>query len=184
MQQVSPDRVSYRYPLSRLLADYLRAGLGAIFCLFVLLAADPASLVVWIFGALTIIFLLFGLHTARLHITRIELDDLGISTSEINTRTLSWQQLEQMRLRYFGSKRQRRRGAGSVELTLWGSGRKMKFDGQVEGFRDIVWHALRAARERDLPLDEATVDNLLSLALDPDRIPPRPPPAERDLGVI
>lgn len=181
MYEITPDRVSYRYPLSRLMADYLRAALGAGFCLFVLLAADPAPLVLWVFVPLAIIFLLFGLHTARLHITRIEVDDLGISTSEINTRTLSWQQLDRLRLRYFGSKRQRRRGAGSVELALWADGRKMIFDGQVEGFRDIAWHALRAARARNLPLDEATADNLLSLGLDPDRDQPRPAPGERDL---
>lgn len=181
MYESTPERVSYRYPPGRLMADYLRAALGAGFCLFVLLAADPAPLVVWIFGPLAAIFLLFGLHTARLHITRVELDDRGISTSEFGTRTLAWQQLERLRLRYFGSKRQRRRGAGSVELALWGEGRKMKFDGQVEGFRDIVWHALQAARARDLPLDEATADNLLSLGLDPERDQPRPAPTERDL---
>jgi len=184
MHQVSSERVSYGYPLNRLLPDYLRAGLGAAFCLFVLAAAEPAPLVVWIFGALQVIFLLFGLHTARLHITRVELDEHGLSTNGLNSRRLAWHQLEQMRLRYFGSKRQRRRGSGSIELTLRGSGRKMKFDGQVEGFRDIVWHAMQAARERNLALDETTLDNLLSLGLDPERDQPRPPPGERDLVVL
>lgn len=184
MHQTSPDRISYRYPPGRLLGDYLRAGLGVAFCLFVLLAADPAPLVTWIFGPLGVIFLLFGLHTARLHLTRIELDARGISTSGVVTRTLSWQQLDRLRLRYFGSKRQRRRGAGSIELALWSDGRKVKLDGQVEGFRDIAWHALQAARAADLPLDEATADNFLSLGLDPERDQPRPAPGERDLEAL
>lgn len=185
MDEPLHERVYYRYPPRRLLADYLRAGLGAGFCLLVLLAAEPVPALAWIFGILTAVFLLFGLHTARLHITRVALDAEAVHTREVNTRSLPWRQLERLRLRYFGSRRQRRQGkGGSLELTLWGGGRKLKFDSQVEGFRDIAWHALQAARARDLALDETTADNLVSLGLDPDRDAPRPAPDERDVGGI
>lgn len=179
------ETVYYRYPPRRLLADYLRAAFGAAFCLMVLLAAEPVQALVWIFGALMAIFLLFGFHTARLHITRVALDGEAIHTRALNTRSLPWRRLERLRLRYFGSRRQRKQGkGGSLELTLWGDGRKMKFDSQVEGFRDIAWHALQAARKGEVAFDETTADNLLSLGLDPERETPRPAPDERDVGGV
>lgn len=185
MYEAAQERVFYRYPPRRLLADYLRAGVGAAFCLLVLLAAEPVPALTWIFGALAAIFLLFGLHTARLHMTRVALDEGGIYTKHMVTSGLSWEQLERLRLRYFGSRRQRKQArGGALELTLWGGGQKMKFDSQVEGFRDIAWHALQAARARDLAIDEATADNLLSLGLNPESHTPRPPPGERDVESI
>lgn len=183
MTEQAQETVFYRYPGRRLLADYLRAGFGAAFCLMVLLAAEPVPALAWIFGLLLTVFLLFGLHTARLHMTQVALDADAIHTRGLNSRSLPWQRLERLRLRYFGSRRQRKQGkGGSLELTLWGDGRKMKFDSQVEGFRDIAWHALQAARAREVAFDETTADNLVSLGLDPERETPRPAPDERDVG--
>lgn len=183
MTEELQQRIYYRYPPRRLLADYLRAGFGAAFCLMVLVAAEPVPALAWIFGALMAIFLLFGLHTARLHITEVALDQDAIHTRTLSTRSLPWRQLERLRLRYFGSRRQRKQGkGGALELTLWGGGRKMKFDSQVEGFRDIAWHALQAARAGEVAFDETTADNLLSLGLDPERETPHPAPEERDVG--
>ncbi|WP_366553790.1 hypothetical protein [Aquibaculum sediminis] len=184
MSQVPHETVHYRYPPRRLLGDYLRAGVGTAFCLFVLLAAEPMPFLLWLFLGLGGIFLAFGLYTARLQLTHVALNQEGIATHGLGRRQLAWEEIERLRLRYFGSRRQRKQGAGSLELTLWGRSGKLKFDGQVEGFRDIAWHALQAARRRDLPLDEATADNLASLGLDPERNPPRPPPDERSLGSL
>src|SRR5690625_1134583 len=171
-----PAPIVYRYPPARLIPDYLRAGLGGAFCLAILSAAAPGPFAAWIFGLLAAVFILFALHIAQLQLTRVQLDDQGISMRKLFTRRLQWEQLEGMRLRYFASRRQRRQGSGAIQLTLRARKEKMTLDGQIEGFRDILWHALREAQRRGLTLDPITSDNLLAIDLDPERDQPRPPP--------
>lgn len=167
----------YRYPPNRLVADYLRAGLGVCVGLTILLAADRVSwLIGVIFGGLALGFALFGLRTLRQHLTEVAVNEEGIYTRTATaTRALPWAELSGLRLRYFGSHRQRKtRNGGFLELTLYGPARKMKFESSIAGFRDIAWWSCRAARRNGLSLDPATAGNLLAIGIDADAEGPRP----------
>ena len=98
------------------------------------------------------------------------------------TRDLPWQALREVRLRFYGTRRQARgdraSGGGFLELTLRGNGRKLKFDSNLLGFKDVAWHAARAARDNNLSLDPTTAGNLLDIGVDADSETPRPRPMD------
>ncbi|MEX0760489.1 MAG: PH domain-containing protein [Tistlia sp.] len=174
----------YRYPPNRLVGDYLRAVIGVAFGLAVLLAAERVNwLMGLIFGGLALAFGLFALRTLRQHLTEVAVNDEGIFTRTANaTRALPWAELKGLRLRYFGTHRQRKgRGGGFLELTLYGPARKMKIESSIAGFRDIAWWSCRAARRNGLTLDPATAGNFLAIGIDTDSETPRPT-AEPDFG--
>lgn len=167
----------YRYPPNRLLGDYLRAGVGVAFGLAVLLAADDVNWIMGlIFGGLALAFALFGLRTLRQHLMEVAVNEEGIFTRTMtSTRSLPWAELNDLRLRYFGSHRQRKnRNGGFLELTLSSPAQKMKFESSITGFRDIAWWSSRAARRNGLSLDPTTAGNFLAIGIDADGDTPRP----------
>lgn len=169
--------VFYRYPPGRLAGDYLRAGVGVAFGLAILLAADDVTWVMGlIFGGLALAFGLFGLRTLRQHMTRVAVNEEGIYTKTLaSTRALPWNRLRGLRLRYFGTHRQRKsKSGGFLELTLNGDAVTMKFESSISGFRDIAWWSSRAARRNGVPLDPSTAGNLLAIGIDADAETPRP----------
>ncbi|SMF09352.1 PH domain-containing protein [Tistlia consotensis] len=169
--------VFYRYPPNRLVGDYLRAGVGVAFGLAILLASDKVTWVMGlIFGGLALAFGLFGLRTLRQHMTEVAVNEDGIFTrTPTATRTLAWSELEGLRLRYFGSHRQRKsKNGGFLELTLYGPAKRMRFESSISGFRDIAWWSSRAARHNGVSLDPATAGNFLAIGIDADGETPRP----------
>ena len=175
MTTAPANTIFYRYPPKRLMGDYLRAGVGTIFGLAVLVTADTSWGVVLVFGSLTLIFGAFGLRTVSQHRLRVAINELGIYTKGLSTRELPWDALKSMRLRYFGTRRQRKHsGGGFLELKLMGNGNSMTFESSLEGFRDIAWHAAKAARENGVSLDPGTAGNLLQIGIDADSETPRP----------
>ncbi len=167
----------YRYPPNRLVGDYLRSGVGVAFGLAVLLAADSVTWVMaLIFGGLALAFSAFGLRTVRQHLTEVAVNDEGIYTRSVTgARALPWDQLTALRLRYFGSHRQRKsRSGGFLELTLQGPEQRLKLESSIAGFRDIAWWSARAARQNGLSIDPTTAGNLLAIGIDADSETPRP----------
>lgn len=166
----------YRHAPRRLVGDYLRAIFGLAVTLGVLLSLeDPASVVGAIFLLLAILFFAFALRTARQHILRVAINDEGIFTKAIKTASLPWSQLSEVRLRFFGTRREHRTGSGGhMQLTLKGDGQKLSFDSSIEGFEDITWHAARAARQNGVGIDPSTAGNMLSLGVEPDKETRRP----------
>lgn len=171
------ETVFYRYPPRRLTGDYLRAGIGVAFGLAVLIAAEDVTWVMGlIFGGLALAFGLFGLRTMRQHMTRVAVNEEGIYTKgATSARALPWNQLRSLRLRYFGTHRQRKsKSGGFLELTLNGEAVTMKFESSLSGFRDIAWWSTRAARRNGIALDPSTAGNLLAIGIDADAETPRP----------
>ena len=160
---------TYRYPPSAILGDYLRAATGLAVGIGVLATVAISTLILIVFGGLTVIFLLFGLRTLQRHLTEITLNQDGIFRSDLYSQTLSWQDLQQLRLRYFGTHRQHRNGSGGfMQLSLKGKGRRMKIESDLEGFEDVTRLAAAAARTNGVSLDPASAGNLLAMGIDPD----------------
>lgn len=169
----------YRYPLRSLLGDYLRAGIGLAVGLGVLVTVPASLTIVSVFGGLTLLFLLFGLRTVHRHMLQVALTDEQICGASFRTAVLPWQSLERIKLRYYGTRRQRRRedGGGFMQLSLKGAGTALTLESSIDGFELIAWRAARAARENGVSLDPTSAGNLLDLGIDADR--DTPPPAER-----
>ena len=166
----------YRYPPGKLMGDYVRAGVGLSVGLGVLATVPPSPAIVLVFGGISALFGVFGLRTVKRHVTEISVGDAGIRADGRGTVILSWPDLEFLRLRYFGTRRQRTRGEGEgfMQLTLRGGGTKLTLESSVEGFEYITWRAAKAARDKGLFLDPASAGNLLNLGIDADVEQPPP----------
>lgn len=171
----------FRYPARSLIGDYLRAGVGLVVALGVLASVPPSPVIVIIFGGLSVLFLVFGARTVQRHVTAVAINNEEISRAALGTRVLPWHTLERLKLRYYGTRRQRTHedGSGFMQLTLKGKGASMTLESSIEGFELIAWHAARAARENGLSLDPTSAGNLLDIGVDADADSPPPEPAWR-----
>ncbi|RMD64994.1 MAG: hypothetical protein D6826_01135 [Alphaproteobacteria bacterium] len=166
----------FRYPLRSVIGDYVRAGVGLSVGLGVLASVPPSPAIVIVFGGLTALFLVFGLRTVERHIGRVEVGDEGIRSIGLTTRTLPWAALTGLKLRYYGTRRQRSRGEGGgfLQLTLKGAGVSVTLESSIEGFTYIAWRAAKAAHDNNVALDPASAGNLLDIGVDADGEQPGP----------
>ena len=77
--------------------------------------------------------------------------------------TIQWAELDQMRLAYYSTRRDRR--SGWMQLDLGAGGAKVRLDSRIEGFDQVVRRAAAVASERGLALSEATWANLQALGI-------------------
>ena len=166
----------FRYPGKSLIGDYIRSGVGLAVGLSVLASASSSIMIVIIFGALTVLFLAFGFRTVKRQMLRVAITDEEIHGAGLGTRALPWGRLDQLKLRYYGTRRQRVResSGGFMQLTLKGAGATMTLESSIDGFEYIAWRATKAARENGVSLDPASAGNLLELGIDADADQPAP----------
>ena len=175
-QDTMSEMTFYRHTPRRLIGDYLRAFFGLGVALTVLLSIDePVSVIGGIFLLITLLFFAFAIRTLRQHLLQVALNDEGIFTKVLATNSLHWSQLSEVRLRFFGTRREHKSGSGGhMQLTLKGDGKKLSFESSINGFQDIIWHAARAARQNGIGVDPSTAGNMLSLGIEPDKETRRP----------
>ena len=166
----------FRYPAKSLIGDYVRSGVGLAVGLSVLASASSSITIVIIFGALTVLFLAFGFRTVKRQMLRVAVTDEEIRGAGFGTRAMPWGRLDQLKLRYYGARRQRSResSGGFMQLTLKGAGATMTLESSIDGFEYIAWRATKAARENGVSLDPASAGNLLELGIDADADQPAP----------
>jgi hypothetical protein len=170
----------YRYPRYSLNGDYLRAFVGLAVGIGVLLSARDSFAVNIIFGAVALLFGTFLLRTIQRSVTKVALSEEEIARADFMTKVIPWDSLERLKLRYFGTRRERRQEGGGRpsggfwQLTLSGAGGRMVFESNLEGFDMIAWRAARAARENGVSIDPTSAGNLLALGVDADGEGPPP----------
>jgi hypothetical protein len=168
--------IVFRYPTGSLVGDYLRASVGVVVGLSVLANASGSIMVVVIFGALTALFGGFAYRTLRRHMLRIAVTREAICGTGLGTQELPWDKLDMLKLRYYGTRRQRNRedGGGFMQITLKGAGASLTLESSIEGFEYVAWRAAKAARDFGIGLDPISAGNLLQLGIDADEDGPAP----------
>lgn len=164
----------YRYSMRSLAGDYVRSGTGLAVGVGVLLSVPPSPAIIGIFGSVVVLFGFFALRTVQRQLLKVAVSDEEICNASIRTRTLSWNDLERFKLRYFGTKRDNRSSGGFMQLTLKGGGTSLTFESSLAGFDYIAWRASKAARENGLSMDPTSAGNLLAIGLDADGETPPP----------
>jgi len=163
----------YRYPRRALTGDYVRSAAGILVGFGVLLSGPATPAIIVIGGGVAGLFSLFGFRTVQRHVTKVAVTDGEICDKAFGTRIMCWTELERLKLRYYGTRKQDRRGSeitgGFMQLTLSGAGKSFTFESSMEGFTYIAWRAAKAARENGMSLDPASAGNLLAIGLDADR---------------
>jgi hypothetical protein len=155
----------HRYPLAKLVPDYLRGAAGLV------ISAGAFSLVpfaTWpsvIFGGLTGLFLLFTIRTALRHQEQVDLGDDAISVSgPLRGERLQRHEIDSVGLRYYATRRSR--AGGWMTLKLRTGRRSITVDSTLDGFDAVALWAARATRENAIALNETTLANFAALNID------------------
>jgi hypothetical protein len=159
----------HAYPGSAMLGDYLRAAAGLVPAAAVLLIAPVGTVAAAILGGLGALFSIFGIRTALRHGTRVEATEIGLCASGPLGATIRWADLDQIKLAYYSTRRDRRDGWMQLELRAGWS--VIRLDSRIEGFTELVERAARAAEARGLAMNEATWANLAALGIGPRAMP-------------
>lgn len=168
----------YRYPTKALIGDYVRSAVGLGVGVGVLASVPASPVIVVVFGGLATLFFVFALRTVQRQMMHVALTNEEICSAGFVTRVVPWRALELLKLRYYGTRRQRTRdnGAGFMQLTLRGAGASVTLESSIDGFHYIAWRAAKAARDNGVPLDPTSAGNLLDLGIDADSDEPAPAP--------
>ena len=152
----------HRYPVGSLVLDYLRAGVGLTMTAGPLLFADPSETATYVLAALALLFAIYGGRTITRQMTTIELSAEGLRRSGPVRADLRWSDLARVSLRYYSTRRDRKKGW--MQLRLWGAGnQRIHIDSSLDGFAEIAAATARAAKDRGIELDETTRGNLSAL---------------------
>lgn len=149
----------HRYPARSLMEDYARGAAGLVFLGIALVPMHWALHLV--FGLVTALLLSFGARTFLRGRSRIVLDEDGIAIVGPIGKRVAWTSLDGLKLRYFSTRRDRKRGW--MELTVRGAGAKLAVESQIDGFEEIVRAAAKAAVARGLTVDPSTEGNLAAM---------------------
>ncbi len=169
----------FRYPVGSLLGDYIRSAVGLIVGLGVLLSVPWSPAIVLVFGGLLVLFSVFGWRTVQRHIMQVAITDTEIRSATFGAQVLNWADLEGVKLRFYGSRRQQKSGDGGfMQLTLRGGGTKLTFESNLEGFDYIAWRTTKAARSNGVSLDPTSAGNFLAIGVDADGEGPEPKASE------
>lgn len=158
-----------RYPQNALFADYARAGAGLVVSIGLLVFTDLLPIWAYIAIGLTLLFAIYAWRTLLRQFSLIEVDGQGIrlksSLHSFLNRELSWQDMRELKLRYFSTKRDR--SDGWMQIVLKGKGARIQLDSNLDGFDGVVEMAAREAQARELPLSPTTLANLRAMGLAP-----------------
>jgi hypothetical protein len=143
-----------------MVADYCRGWAGLGLTALPLFTMQPTWPVALGLSGLVGLFMGFLIQTWRRHRARVLLAPSGIALIQGRERQMAWRDLEGLRLRWFGSRRQ---GRGWLELEHRGGGTRIVMTSALDRFDDVVAEAVQAANDRGLPLEPATRANVEAL---------------------
>ncbi len=155
----------FRYDPKALRGDLVRAGLGLAMTGLPLALVPVHPAVAVVFGSATALFAVFGVRTGLRRWTVVEMDHRGIRAEGPARVEIAWEDLREIQLRYYATRRDRR--GGWMQLHLKGRA-ALTVESTLDGFDRIAERVAAVAKARGLPLSEATVRNFgaLGIAID------------------
>lgn len=158
----------HHYPAKAMMGDYIRAGFGLVLTGTPMLLSPAGSAALWVLGPLFTLFAVFGARTALRHHTVVETDEQRIVARGLLSQQLTWSALEEVKLNYYSTKRDR--SQGWMQLVLIAGKDRVRLDSTLEGFPEVARRAYLTARAKGLELSEATVANFAALGFEPPKI--------------
>ncbi len=152
------------YPLRALWASYLRAGFGLGLMAWWLVMAQPGWFGSVLLGGLAAVFGVYGLRTALRQATRYGFDDHGVWSVGPISRAIKWDELANLKLSYYTTKRDGT--SGWWQLDIKGRDSRMRLESTLDGFGALAERTVREARGRDVEMSPTTIDNVKQLGID------------------
>ena len=95
----------HRYPAAAVAGDYARAGAGLALTVPPLILLHLNTAVAAIFGALAVLFAVFGARTVLRQRAVIEMDESAIESSGPLPVRVAWDALDELKLAYYATRR-------------------------------------------------------------------------------
>ena len=154
----------HRYPQKQINQDYVRGGAGLALTALPIAFLTLHTMFFWPLLAGAVLFAVYTVRTVLRQLTVFHSSEQGIAAHGPLASAIAWNDLADLRLRYFSTRRDRK--DGWMQLTLRGGGQTMRLESPLIGFADIADRAADAARANGLPLNDATMNNLVALGID------------------
>ena len=153
----------HAYPASAMVGDYVRTAAG-LFPTAAILATVPVGMVAaTVLGGFAALFAAFGIRTALRHGTQIEATEAGLHAYGLLRVSISWSELDRIKLAYYSTRRDGH--GGWMQLELRSGSSTLRVDSRIEGFTELVEASAKAAEMRGLSLSAATSVNLQALGV-------------------
>lgn len=152
----------FHYPLGKLVPDYLRAGLGFGLTMVPLpaaLGAHPVALLVVLgFAGL---FGSFGLSTFLRQKSTVKASEEGIRIEGLRNKAIRWQDVRQIDLRYFSTRKEKDKGW--LQLKVISPGNTIRVDSNLNDFDALLRWVVIGITRHDLPVTLIGRENFASV---------------------
>ena len=149
-----------KYSRKSISGDYIRAIIGLVITGGLLLAATQITIFQYIFAAGAILFFGFLLRTFLRQFSSFIVTETNIERIGLFKRSLSWDQLNNVTLKYFSTRRDRK--AGWYQLTLSDDIVKITIDSELMGFDTVMKICSDVVVQKQLTVSETTSENFAS----------------------
>ncbi len=140
-----------------------RAVIGSAVTLGPVLFLDPLPVLFWIFLACGALFVAFGAKTLLKFVTGVSVDASGVHVSGPIARSVAWDDLQSVKLRYYATRR--KSDKGWMQLNLKDSRQKVVVDSGLAGFEPIARIAAKQVLDKELTIDIPTQENFNALGI-------------------
>jgi len=153
----------FAYPLSALISDYMRGGIGTLLTLPLILFVPMHPIMFWIFLCLSLIFMAYTARTGFRQLTWFELEGPDLTRHGPRQAHLSLETLTEFKLRYFSTRRDRENGW--MQLTLKAQGASIVIESTLDGFDQLVEVASHHAAQSAVDVDDTSLSNLNAMGI-------------------
>jgi hypothetical protein len=161
MSMPGAQATGHRYPKAALTAALVRAGLGVAVCAAIVIGSRGEAVLLAIGLALAAIFAAYGLRAALRDRQAVILSKDALAILGPLPRRLAWNELTQLRLAYYTTRRDGENGW--MELRLRSGRTRMTLESELDGFAEIAFAGRDAAESLGLRLSSATMRNYAHL---------------------
>jgi hypothetical protein len=165
MTEASEDVSTYRYPVNKLVPDYIRsvAGLGVLGVPAVY-SIGTHWIITSIMGGLILLFGTFGVSTAIRQFSIVLLDRHGLRVKGPRPAELLWSDVTNIDLRFFSTRRDR--VGGWFQLKVRGGRNLIKIDSNLDDFDGLLQQVAAAIARHDLPVSPIGRENFSAAGFD------------------
>jgi len=162
---------TFHYKRPSLAWDFFLGAGGLLVSALVIYVTDRATWALAVFGTLMVLFCWFLFRTGEKLVGELILVEHGVIRRGVGEQRIAWSELREMKLRFFGSRRETRsRKGGVLQLSLKDHrGVKITVDSALADFDRFAAACAEKAIGRGLQLDSITLNCLMDIGVDPYR---------------
>ena len=151
------------YPSHAIRVEFTYTIVGLLFSLVPITLTPALPEICGILSFLALLFFLFGLRTIIRQYTSIEISENKISVSGLLGFSITWSEIQELKLSYFSTRREK--SDGWMQLKLGAHNHTLRVDSSLSGFSKLVSEAVKNTLGNGLKFSPKTIQNLKVLGV-------------------